>query len=79
MFLCSGATSDKILAQNTFAKGFSNRSHNSGSGSCRNLIKKPWAYNPQNSRIHIRNPNKDTRFLNQVPIVMSLLDFRGRV
>ena len=22
---------------------------------------------PQNSRIHIRNPNKDPRFLNQVP------------
>ena len=32
----------------------------------RNLIKKPWAYNPQDSRTHIRNPNKDPRFLNQV-------------
>ena len=33
---------------------------------CKNLIKKPWAYNPQNSRIHTRNPNKGPRFLNQV-------------
>ena len=29
----------------------------------RNLIKKHWAYNPQNSRIHIRNPNKGQGFL----------------
>ena len=33
----------------------------------RNLIKNPWPYNPQNSRIHIRNPNNGPRFLNQVP------------
>ena len=31
------------------------------------LITKPWAYNPQNSRIHIKNPNNDPGFLNQVP------------
>ena len=37
------------------------------SNTCRNLIKKPWAYIPQNSRIHIRNPSKDPWFLNQVP------------
>ena len=29
-------------------------------------MKKPWAYNPQNNRIRIRNPNKGPRFLNQV-------------
>ena len=40
---------------------------------CRNLIKKPWPYDPQNSRIHIRNPNKGPRFLNQVPT----LAFKG--
>ena len=34
---------------------------------CRDLIKKPWAYNPENSRVHMRNPNKGPRFLNQVP------------
>ena len=34
---------------------------------CRNLIKKPWAYNPQNSGVHTRNPNKGPRILNQVP------------
>ena len=34
---------------------------------CRNLIKKPWAYNPQISRIHIGNPNKGPGFLSQVP------------
>ena len=34
---------------------------------CRSLIEKPWAYNPQNSRIYIKNPNKCARFLNQVP------------
>ena len=33
----------------------------------RNLIREPWPYNPQNSRIDIRNPNKGPRFLNQVP------------
>ena len=27
------------------------------------------AYNPKFSRIHIRNPNTDPRFLNQVPIL----------
>ena len=31
----------------------------------RNLIKKPWAYNY--FVVHIRNPNKGPRFLNQVP------------
>ena len=34
---------------------------------CRNLIKKPWPYNPQYISIHIRNPNRGPRFLNQVP------------
>ena len=34
---------------------------------CRNLVKKPWPYNPQYIGIHIRNPNKGPRFLNQVP------------
>ena len=40
----------------------------------RNLIKKHWAYNPQNSRIHIRNPNKGQGFLNQVPTFEWFLD-----
>ena len=39
---------------------------------CRNLIKKPRANNPQNSRIHIRHPNKGPRFLNQVPTLHDL-------
>ena len=30
---------------------------------CRNLIKKPWPYNPK----IVRNPNKGPKFLNQVP------------
>ena len=34
---------------------------------CRKLIKKPWA---QNSRVHIRNPNKGPRFLDQVPTLV---------
>ena len=35
-----------------------------------NLIKKPWPYNPQICLgFLIRNPNKDPRFLIQVPIL----------
>ena len=29
-------------------------------------MKKPWAYNPPKCGIHIRNPNKGPKFLNQV-------------
>ena len=38
---------------------------------CRNLIKKPWPYNPPFfRRIHFRNPNKGPGFLNQVPTLL---------
>ena len=30
-------------------------------------MKKPWPFNRKYIRIHIKNPNKDQRFLNQVP------------
>ena len=32
-------------------------------------MKKPWPYNPQYSRIHIRTPSKDPGLRNQVPIL----------
>ena len=45
----------------------------------RNLITKPWAYNPQNTRIHIRSPNKGPRFLNQVPTLRVPLRLLSRL
>ena len=39
---------------------------------CRNLIKKPWAYNPKIVSRFLRNPNKGPRFLNQVPTLLEL-------
>ena len=40
---------------------------------CRNVgtwLRNPGLFYPQNGRIHIRNPSKSPRFLNQVPILL---------
>ena len=43
-------------------------------------MKKPWPFNPQYIRIHIRNPNKVPRSLNQVLTLRARLpDARERV